>query len=246
MGSAGSGRISHIQTFCLHDGEGIRTTVFFAGCPLRCRWCANPETWDATRATTMSPAEVVARCRKDRIFYRYSGGGVTISGGEPGSQPRFLHALLLACHSEGLHTTLESSGMFNWQPMLPALKLADFLFFDIKLMDAAAHHRFTDTDNKMILANIRRAGALGKEMVIRIPLIPEINNQPANLIATADFVRKHVPGQRIELLPYHDWAQKKYADLGLNWHTYRIPNEEEMTAARSLLTAHGVAVVDYK
>lgn len=240
------GLVSHIQTFCLHDGDGIRTTVFLAGCPLRCRWCANPETWDTSRATPMSAEDVLGRCLKDRIFYHHSGGGMTISGGEPGSQPAFLHHLLDIAKGEGLHTSLESSGLFTWQKMLPALQLADFLFFDLKVMDDEAHRRVTGKSNRGILENIRLAGKLGKEMVIRMPLVPTVNDHAANLIATAEFVRTHVPDGRIELLPFHDWARKKYAELALSWHPYRVPDATELLAAQKILVESGIEMVDYK
>jgi len=240
------GAVSHIQTFCLHDGEGIRTTVFLAGCPLRCRWCANPETWDAGQAGTMSVGEVVARCCRDRIFYRQSGGGVTISGGEPGMQPDFLVNLLGALANEGLDTALETSGCFTWDRMAEAIRRVDFLFIDLKHMDAHTHARLTGHDNRLILENTRKTGALGKDMVIRLPLVPGVNDQEENLAATAEFVIQYVPGRRIELLPYHDWARHKYAALGLTWTEYPSPSASDLDKARSILAGIGVTVVDFK
>lgn len=240
------GAVSHIQTFCLHDGDGIRTTVFLAGCPLRCRWCANPETWDTGRANVMSVAEVTARCCRDRIFYRHSGGGVTISGGEPGMQPGFLHNLLGTLADEGLDTALETSGYFAWDRMADSIRRVDFLFIDLKHMDSRTHRQLTGRDNGLILENIRKTGALGKDLVIRIPLVPGVNDQEENLGATADFVVGHVPGRRIELLPYHDWARHKYVSLGLSWTEYPSPSDSDLEHARTVLSDHGIKVVDFK
>jgi len=241
-----SGSVSRIQGFCVHDGEGIRTTVFLAGCPLRCRWCANPETWEMARGRSMSVEEVVACCEKDRIFYRHSGGGVTISGGEPGMQPRFLHGLVSALADRGLESTLETSGHFAWETMAATLPLFELLFIDVKHMDPDIHRQLTGRDNALILANIARTAALGCAMVIRIPLVHGANDGPENLAATAAFVRATVPGARIELLPYHDWARHKYAALGLAFPEYRRPSEEELKAARTLLAEAGISVVDFK
>ncbi|MFV0438631.1 MAG: glycyl-radical enzyme activating protein [Desulfopila sp.] len=240
-----AGAVSHIQTFCLHDGEGIRTTVFFAGCPLRCRWCANPETWDTSRARSMGVAQIVSRCDRDRIFYRHSGGGVTISGGEPGLQPEFLTALLNTLATEGIDTAIETSGCFALAPMAETIRLVDFLFIDLKHMETTHHRQLTGHGNELILDNIKRIGALGKDMVIRLPLIPGVNDQEDNLTATAGFVARHVPGRRIEVLPYHDWARQKYTRLGLPWTTYRPPDRPERDRARALLAAAGAELVDF-
>jgi pyruvate formate lyase activating enzyme len=244
--SAKSGAVSQIQSFCVHDGEGIRTTVFLAGCPLRCRWCANPETWDMDKARIMTVAEVVERCARDRIFYRHSGGGVTLSGGEPTMQPEFLHSLVTTLTEEGLDTALETSGIFDWRKLKETISLVDFLFFDLKHMDSDTHRQLTGQPNDLILENIREAGRLGKEMVVRVPLIPGVNDHLENLTATAAFVCAHVPGRRIELLPYHDWARQKYRTLGLDWPAYHCPTDNELRSARGLLTSLGVTVVDFK
>ena len=240
-----TGQISNIQNFCLHDGEGIRTTVFFAGCPLRCRWCANPETWDTAAAVTRTPAEITARCSRDRIFYRHSGGGVTLSGGEPTMQPTFLNALVSSLADEGLDLAMETSGWFDLQLVEPSLRRIDLLFIDLKHMDPSRHRQLTGRDNSRILANIKTIGAMGKEIVIRMVLVPEVNDQPDNLSAAAAFVCAHVPGKRIELLPCHDWGQSKYQRLGLSWPGYRPPTAEELLAAKKLIGDCGATVVDF-
>lgn len=241
-----SGAVSRIQSFCVHDGEGIRTTVFLAGCPLRCRWCANPETWDMAGAKTMTVAEVVQRCARDRIYYRHSGGGVTLSGGEPGMQPGFLRSMVIELAAEGLDIALETSGFFDWQKLAETIALIDFLFFDLKHMDTDTHRQLTGRSNGLILDNIRQAGRLGKDMVVRVPLIPGVNDQPENLAATAAFVCEHVPGRRIELLPYHNWAKQKYQSLGLDLPAYHPPSDNALQAARGLLASRGITVVDFK
>lgn len=241
-----TGAVSQIQNFCVHDGEGIRTTVFLAGCPLRCRWCANPETWDTAQARFMTVREIVQRCARDRIFYHHSGGGVTISGGEPGLQPQFLQSLVTALSTQGLDTALETSGYFDWSAMAETIGRIDFLFIDIKHMHPEVHRELTGQRNELILKNIQQAGQLDKDIVIRIPLIKDVNDQLENLEATAAFVRKYVPRRRIEILPYHDWAKNKYLTLGIDWRDYHTPSDKELQSARTFLSSQGLTIVDFK
>ena len=295
-----SGHIFDIQRFSINDGPGIRTTVFFKGCPLRCIWCDNPESQEElpqlfyfeslctrcahcveacpTGASQASPdgsisidrglcqvcgqcvevcpsdarvisgksmtvEEVVEIIRKDELFYRNSGGGVTASGGEPTYQPEFLKQLLKECQRYGIHTTLDTCGHVKWQVMTEILKYVDLVYYDIKHMDTERHRELTGVDNGIILNNARRISESGKPMVIRVPLIPGYNDSTENIKATAEFVSK-MKVLRVDILPFHQLGSKKYERLGM---TYKLPKarphpEDELQAIKNTLQARGLEV----
>jgi len=254
-------RVSHIQRYSVNDGEGIRTTVFLCGCPLRCSWCCNPETWEAypdpaayppaARAIlgrVMSVEAILNEVRRDLVFFRASGGGVTWSGGEPFFFPEALKELVDAAAGLGIHQAAESSGCFSWASCERIVKRLDFLFVDIKHMDGEAHRRLTGVGNETILENIGRIGELGIETVVRIPLVKGANDDEDNLAATARFVRGSLRPARIEILPYHDLAKDKYGLLGLGGRrvAYARPSREEIGRAEKVVAGEGVEIVRYR
>jgi pyruvate formate lyase activating enzyme len=254
-------RVSHIQRFSVNDGEGIRTTVFLSGCPLRCSWCCNPETQDpnpdpsaypeAAReilGRVMSIDEILGEIRRDGIFHRSSGGGVTWSGGEPFFFPARLGALVAACADLGIHQTAETSGFFRWSDCEDVVNELDFLFIDIKHMDGDTHRRLTGVGNESILANLERIGSTGIETVVRIPLVKGANDDEANLAATARFVRRIMRWKRIEILPYHDFGREKYELLGLGGRRadYERPTREEVAKAEAVVAREGIEIVRYR
>lgn len=240
------GYVSQLQDFCMHDGEGIRTTIFLSGCPLRCQWCANPETWQLNGGQPTSVVQIIEKCVRQRVFYSHSGGGVTISGGEPGLQPLFVQALTAALKSNGFDVCMETSGHFDWEEMAPAVRELDMLFFDLKHLDDSTHRRLTGVSNRQILANLVEAAASVPELIVRIPLIPQVNDQEENLKATAAFVSNHLPNPRIEILPYHNWSKKKYQNLGLPFREFAIPAPQDIARAKKILTEGGATIVDFK
>jgi len=240
-----TGVVSQIQEFSIHDGEGIRTTVFLAGCPLRCQWCANPETWEK-QGTIMTVAEVVSRVLRSAVFFRASGGGVTFSGGEPGFQPEFLCGLIDAFDELGVDMAIETSGCFPWEEISEHLKKLSLIFVDIKQMDDRIHKAVTGAGNVAIQENIRRIGGLGIRTVVRIPLIKGINDSEENLRETARFVREAVPDGMIEILPYHIFASAKYTALGLDVPIFEVPTEDEMAHARANIEKEGVLTVEFR
>lgn len=254
-------RVSNIQRFSVHDGEGIRTTVFLSGCPLRCAWCCNPETWDpAPRkgsypegaagllGRVMSVDEILAELRRDGIFHRLSGGGVTWSGGEPFFFPSGLRALVEACSGLGLRQAAETSGCFGWPSCSDIVERLDFVFIDLKHMDAGIHERVTGMGNEAILANAERIGASAAEVVARIPLVKGINDDEDNLAKTARFVLRVMRRRKIEVLPYHDLAARKYELLGLGARRgrFEVPSEEEVARAEAVLAREGAEVIRWR
>jgi pyruvate formate lyase activating enzyme len=215
------GTIFQVQRWSIHDGEGIRSTVFLKGCPLRCAWCANPESWtgsaDGGQGRRVTAANLMKELRKDEIFYRESGGGVTFSGGEPFAQPEFLRELVAACGAVGYHTAAETSAFFDWNEAADIFARLDAVFVDIKHMDSLQHKKFTGVPNGVILKNVERILATHGDVTVRVPLVAGVNDDEANIRALRDFLRgaKARGLKGVELLPYHNLGVSKYSALGL-------------------------------
>ncbi len=224
-----TGTIFDLRRFCIHDGPGIRTTVFFKGCPLDCWWCHNPEGRSAsveafpdTRKGTgragsnresfgrlVSVDEVLAEVLRDLPFYDQSGGGVTFSGGEPMGQIDFLDDLLAACSTAGLHCTVDTCG---YAPFVDFQRIHDrvnLFLFDIKLMDPAAHQAYIGVSNEIILSNLADLAELGCSVEIRLPLIPDITDTRENLESVTAFLKPLKSIHRISLLPYNKLGEDK-------------------------------------
>jgi pyruvate formate lyase activating enzyme len=184
--------------------------------------------------------------KKDMVFYRKSSGGVTFSGGEPLAQTEFLKTVIEGCQELGIHTAIETCGFFSWESVEDTVKLADFILFDIKHMDDETHKKITGVGNRRILENAKKIAQLDIPMVIRIPVIPTINDSKENIRATARFVRDHLPGiSGIEMLPYHKLGLSKYAALGLDYQLHHInpPDDAHMEELQDLVTAEGVSCI---
>lgn len=297
-GSEPQGTIFEIQRWSGNDGPGIRTVVFFKGCPLRCEWCCNPESWSPLpqvaffahrcqdcglcraacpqsiaapgagptsgctacgRCVEVCPSgarelmgksqsvdEVLSVIERDRVFYRQSGGGVTFSGGEALTQIDFLEALAERCWAGGISMALETSGLFAWDRCQALLARMDLIFLDIKHMDPLVHRRLTGVDNDAILQNANRMVRAGLPLVIRVPLIPTINDDEGNLRATAAFVSRRLSGvQGIEVLPYHTLGKGKYPALGLAYGLDHVapPATADVARAREVFEENGIEVL---
>ncbi|WP_176761047.1 glycyl-radical enzyme activating protein [Desulforhopalus singaporensis] len=191
----------------------------------------------------VSASEVIKEIKKDSIFYRKSGGGVTFSGGEPFRQPEFLAELLATCKKAGIHTAVETCGLFNWETAADCIDLIDFVMFDLKHMDDRHHRRLTGASNSLVLENAEKMARAGVDMVIRIPIIPSINDSEENIRATAGFVREKLDtALGIEPLPYHRLGLTKYAALGLDYKLSDIssPDDDHIQAICHLITEERV------
>jgi glycyl-radical enzyme activating protein family len=233
------GIIFDIKRFSVHDGPGIRTTVFMKGCPLSCRWCHNPESIDPTICSvpklvrigekTFMEYEVVGRgistedlmkeLQKELVFMQESSGGVTFSGGEPLLQADFLAEALSACQKANMHTTVDTCGYTSWKSLGKVARYTDLFLFDLKLIDRDLHKTYTGVPNKVIQENLLRLLEMGKKVRIRIPLIPGITFTERNVNETIIFLSKLTyPVDGVDLLPYHNTATHKYERLGLGNH----------------------------
>lgn len=221
------GRVFSIEEFAINDGPGIRTTVFLKGCPLRCVWCHNPEGWLSEPqwldkkgrrelcGYEVSPENLAERLLRDKELYRDSGGGVTFTGGEPLAQATFLCEIMRLLPD--VHKAVETSGYVAAETFERVLRLTDLMLYDVKIVDADMHKRYTGVDNAPILANLKTLCKSGKHFVIRIPLIPGVNDTRKNMEATASLLEGSKGLQRVELLRYHKTAGAKYPMAGISY-----------------------------
>ncbi|AAS96744.1 glycyl-radical enzyme activating protein [Nitratidesulfovibrio vulgaris] len=292
------GMIYNIQRMSVHDGPGLRTTVFLKGCPLRCLWCSNPESQSAvpqmlffenlctgcgkcvevcpegaarivdgkvirsiakcthcglctascpSKAREMSGRlmtveEVMDVVLKDMLFYENSGGGVTFGGGEPTSGGEFFLDLVKAAHEEGIHVTVDTCGFCPEERFDRTLALADLFLFDCKHTDPEAHRRLTGQDNTLILRNLRAALASGKEVHVRMPLIPGMNDDDANLSALAALLGEF-GRDKVEVMPCHAFGWNKYVALGLPAPDMPQYTPEQLSAVLDRFAKHGLVPV---
>jgi pyruvate formate lyase activating enzyme len=263
-----TGIVFNIQRFSLHDGTGIRTVVFLKGCPLRCPWCANPESqrrepetaWSAAKCIgcgdclrtgagavkreggrvvplrrlsgaeaerlcpaqalqvfgeERSAADIIDIVERDMIFYENSEGGLTLSGGEPLTQPAFTAALLREAQGRHIHTAMETGGLADYQDLRAAARHLDQLIYDIKIFDSRRHQEQTGAGNQAILENFRRLMDEFPRLptLARTPVIPGVNDHEKEISDIIDFIRPY-PNVSYELLPYHRLGAPKYEALG--------------------------------
>lgn len=245
-----------LQRCSMHDGPGIRTTVFLKGCPLRCKWCHNPEAlsfgpqWMAgatpadrgkTVGQEMGIPEILRQLERDRPYFKASGGGLTISGGEPMSRFAFTLALLKAAKAAGFHTCLDTSGEAPWEQYAATLPFVDVYHYDYKATGSGRHASLVGTDGTRILDNLRRLLENGSDIILRCPMVPGVNDQEEHFQAIARLSGAH-PGLRVEILPYHDMSRDKRRRLAMeeiHLETH-IPTPAEIRRWKSLLQTAGV------
>ncbi|UCH92152.1 MAG: glycyl-radical enzyme activating protein [Candidatus Aminicenantes bacterium] len=219
------GIIFDIKRFAIHDGPGIRTTVFLKGCPMKCPWCHNPEGqkkcpergWNNGKKEIIgekrSVDEVMREIDKEVVFYDESKGGVTFSGGEPLVQPKFLQALLQECRKRDIHTTLDTTGYVSPRIFKSIIDKVDLFLYDLKIMDEQTHIRYTGVSNRPVIENLRILSKKGKKVIIRFPVIPGITDTKENIKKLGTFVASLKNIDEIDLLPYHRTAEGKYRHL---------------------------------
>lgn len=289
----GIGLVSDIQRFSVHDGPGIRTVVFLKGCPLRCRWCQNPEARSKeklimqqnercigcgacmrtckTRCIQMSNSGPVTdrrRCTgcgacasacmtgarklvgreysvrdivpvllRDRAFYKNSGGGVTLSGGDPVASIDFASDLLSALHGEGIHTAIETCGYCEADEFEKLVRDVDLILYDIKHTDSNLHRQYTGCPNERILLNVHIPKRMGKDLIVRVPLIPGFNDGEENLRRTAR-IALEAGASEVHLLPFHQYGESKWHNVG---YVYSMTGKSEMTVESAELAAQIMA-----
>ena len=230
-----TGRIFDIQRFSLHDGTGVRTIVFFKGCLLRCKWCCNPESQNydgeimhgKTVGRDVTVDEIMREVEKDRPYYRRSGGGLTLSGGEALLQPDFATELLKAATESGINTAIESTAMVDFSAIEKVAPYLDQFLMDIKHLRPKKHKEFTGKENGLALENAKR---ITTELIIRVPVIPGFNDTVQEITDIANFVANNTSAKEIHLLPYHRYGEGKYAALNRHYPMgdVQTPTAEKM------------------
>lgn len=224
------------------DGPGTRFVVFTSGCPLRCLYCQNPDTWRMRDGRRTSVDDLVAEIDRYRRFIEVAGGGVTVSGGEPLLQPAFVAGLLHEVKGLGLHTALDTSGYLGARASGDLLAATDLVLLDIKSWDPARHRHLTGVDLAPTLAFARRLSALGRPMWIRYVLVPNLTDDEDDIDGLAAFVAGLRTVERLEVLPFHKLGAPKYARLGIPFpldHT-PTPDERLVRRVRERFARHGV------
>jgi pyruvate formate lyase activating enzyme len=295
------GYIFDIKPFAVHDGPGIRTTIFLKGCPLACKWCHNPEgisrerqlAWFAHKCAdclacvkvcptgahgesggrhtldrskcrfcgaciqacfaealrfygkTISPAEAAEIVLRDKSFYDNSGGGATVSGGEPLLQSEFVFELFSILKENGVHTAVDTAGFVPAVNVDRVLPLTDIFLYDFKQNDGEKHRQGTGLDNTLIKENLRRISEAGKPIEIRIPFVPSYNDNEEDLAAAGDFLKTVKTITKVKVLPYHDFARTKYDSLGMEDTMPRVPlpRDEDLRLAADILRRRGLNAV---
>lgn len=200
------------ETFGTVDGQGIRYVLFLAGCQLGCKFCHNPDTWQQG-SQTITVEEVLADLAKYRVFYEQSGGGITVSGGEPLLQPNFVSALFQACREQGIHTTLDTAGYYPTENLISVLPYTDAVLFSIKAIDQRVHRELTEQDNAIILANLKLATA-HVPVTVRYVVIPGITDNRQEVVRLAELIQSLSVPVTVELLPYHTFGRAKWDKMG--------------------------------
>lgn len=292
------GVVFNIQRYSVHDGPGIRTTIFLKGCPMRCSWCSNPESQDAlpqimTRDAKctlcgkcalvcpvnairydhhhriidwekcnqclkcadacpfqaisvsgkyMTVEEAASVVEEDRLFYQNSGGGVTVSGGEPLAQTEFTLGLLRVCKEKGIDTVLDTCGQVPWEVLARVLPYVDLVLFDIKHMDSEKHRSETGVGIEQIQANVLRMAKEKKRIWLRVPLISGYNDFDKNITMLAK-LGKQIEAERISLLLYHELGSEKYKQIGRKY-TYQaqVPTQERLEELTDIIQDQGLTV----
>ncbi len=261
------GVIFDIKKYSIHDGPGIRTTVFLKGCPLSCWWCHNPESQhpepetmalsrremladsasgrtDATVGRVTTVDEVIREIEKDAPFYDTSSGGATFSGGEPLAQSDFLCALLSACREREIHTAVDTSGFAPREVVESVRLLTDLFLYDLKLMDDTAHIRHTGVPVNPILENLKYLAEQDTQIHIRIPVIPGITDSEENFIRIAEFLSDIPTVKQIGLLPYNRLGDEKIRRLGRTnpMNGAESPSDNHMQSIQALFEERGYKV----
>lgn len=242
-----TGMVLRIERSSIHDGDGFRTVIFLKGCPLRCLWCSTPESQSSaieqgentTYGEVMSVGRLMAEVRKDSIFYFHSGGGLTLSGGEPLVQADFAAALLKQAHHEAINTAIETTLFAPFSQVEKVLPHLDTMYVDIKHIDPDKHKIYCGTEIAGILDNTRRVDAQtnGMKLVVRIPLVPGINDDTATLHGMGEFCASLKHLHCVQLLPYHRLGIDTYRKLGRPYPlaSLRSPDEEHMEICHGII-----------
>ena len=233
-----------VETFGTVDGKGIRYVLFLTGCALGCRFCHNPDTW-ARGEKTITVDQVLSDYGRYRSYYDASGGGITVSGGEPLLQAPFVAELLASCRRQGIHTTLDTAGFADQSSIDLVLPHADAVLFGLKTAVNRTHQYLTAAGVEPILQSLRHIAAAPVDLLLRYILIPDINNSDSELLALAQLLQSLPRSIAVDLLPYHVMGTDKWGRLGMAYELTGIPpaSAADIAKAKAFLAKQGLAVL---
>ena len=250
--------IFNIQKFSVHDGPGIRTTVFFKGCPLRCQWCHNPESQrmepevmignnqkEKLVGTSYSVRELVKLLKKDQIFYDQSGGGVTLSGGEVMVQNmEYVLELVKALDREGISVVIDTCGFAPTEHFAKLLPYTELFLYDLKMMIDEKDQKHTGVSNELILKNLKYLSDQGTKIELRMIMVKDVNMSSDDILSVAEWLKQEqIKVSKITLLPYHDFGRDKYRKLSRECtQNFEKPSEEQLLRVKELLESGGYSV----
>lgn len=240
--------IFNIQKFSVHDGPGIRTTIFFKGCPIRCAWCHNPESQSFQNETILtkdgqeeivgrsySIDELVKEIEKDTMFYEQSGGGVTLSGGEVMSQNmNYLESLVKTLKSRGISVVIDTCGVAPFKHYQRLLPYVDLFLYDLKFIHSALHTSYTGISNRLVLENLKKLSHAGAALDLRLIMLDGLNSDDKTVQKTIDWLQEErIQLASVHLLPYHEFGKDKYPRLRRESPTlFAAPSYERLTRIR--------------
>lgn len=239
------GKIHSIESCGTVDGPGIRFVVFMQGCPLRCQYCHNPDTWKLKGGDEMSVEELMSEVVKYKSYMRFSGGGITITGGEPLMQSDFVYELIQACSAEGIHTAIDTSGYVFNDKAKKIIDAVDLVLLDIKHADPVQYKTITGANLQPTLDFLDYLSSIKKPVWIRYVLVPGLSDQPKGIEKLAITLSQYSNIDKIELLPFHKMGEFKWEELGLEYKLKDTPEPDKMAIidAMAVLKKHNLNVV---
>lgn len=237
------GRFHSVETFGAVDGPGIRYVVFLQGCPLRCLYCHNPDSWKFDGGIKISSDKIVGDIERYRNFIKR--GGVTISGGEPLAQPDFTKDIIIGCKKLGLHTAIDTAGSIEIEKSAPVIDKADMLLLDVKTADFKIFKELTGVEADNLIDTLDYCEKTNKRIWVRHVLVPKITLVDERLYQLAEFLSQYSCIERIELLPFHKMGEFKWKNLGYEYKLYDIPTpkKEEIDKAVQILHQKGLNII---
>ncbi|MGC3999395.1 MAG: pyruvate formate-lyase-activating protein [Anaeromyxobacter sp.] len=246
LAAAGAwGRIHSVTTGSMVDGPGVRTVVWTTGCEMRCLYCHNPDTWTVRSGEPTEAEALVKRVARHKRFMAAAGGGVTVTGGEPLVQSRFVVRVLRGCQAQGLHTALDTNGYLGDRLSDEELAAADLVLLDLKSFDPETHLKVTGREVEPVLAFARRLAERRRPTWLRFVLVPGLTDAPANVEGLAAFASSLGNVERVDVLPFHQMGRAKWKKLGLRYALdgVRPPAPEAVERVREVFRARGLTVV---
>jgi len=239
------GYVHSVETCGTVDGPGIRFVVFTAGCPLRCLYCANPDCRSIENGKLTTVEELITEIRKYKTYMNASGGGVTVSGGEPLFQPQFVAEIFRRCKALGIHTALDTSGFCDLAIAKPVIEQADLLLLDIKSFDPEIYKTVTSVSLEPTLRLADYLNQIGKPAWIRFVLVPGLTDAPHNVAGLADFVATLSNVEKVEVLPFHKMGEYKWNQLGFDYALAEVqpPTADQIQTVVDIFRRRGIQAV---